>query len=95
MELIGGDWTKANTGFRGYPLSWITAGADHGIGKLGTGAARDPLEVHVDLSAGIVASWPHEKARSLIQWVMKKKGHLTRIERAPFSQEDGASLLRS
>lgn len=92
MEIIGGDWTKANTGFRGYPLSWITAGAGRGIGKLGTGATRDPLEVHVDLSGGIVALWPHEKVRSLIQWVMDKKGHLTRIDCAFDDRASSVSL---
>ena len=55
MEIVGGDWTKSNTGFRGYPASWITANASRGVGKLGTRAPRAPLEVHVDLSGGIVA----------------------------------------
>ena len=58
MQMLGGDWTKGATGFRGYPASWITASASRGVGKLGTGAPRAPLEVHVDLSAGIVAPWP-------------------------------------
>lgn len=80
MQVLGGDWTKAETGFRGYPTSWITAGTGRGIGKLGTGARRDPLEVHVDLSAGIVAQWPHDKVRSIVQWILDKKGHLTRID---------------
>ena len=48
--MLGGDWTKSETGFRGYPASWITASASRGVGKLGTGAPRAPLEVHVDLS---------------------------------------------
>ena len=25
MQMLGGDWTKSHTGFRGYPASWITA----------------------------------------------------------------------
>ena len=37
MQMVGGDWTKSKTGFRGYPASWITAGAGRGVGKLGTG----------------------------------------------------------
>ena len=56
MHILGGDWTKSEVGFRGYPLSWLSAGAGRGVGKLGTGALRAPREVHVDLSAWIVAS---------------------------------------
>jgi hypothetical protein len=66
MQMLGGDWTKSNTGFRGYPASWITASASRGVGKLGTGAPRAPLEVHVDLSGGIVAPWPAGKVRTVI-----------------------------
>ena len=80
MRVLEGEWTQGKTGFRGYPVSWITAGAGRGIGKLGTGAVRDPVEVHVDLSAGIVAAWPLEKVRSVLQWVFHKGGHLTRID---------------
>ena len=58
LQVLGGDWIQSESGFRRYPVSWITTGSDRGIGKLGTGAARNPLEVHVDLSAGIVAPWP-------------------------------------
>lgn len=44
MEILGGDWTKSDTGFRGYPSSWITIGAGRGVGKLGTGALRAPAK---------------------------------------------------
>jgi len=80
MEMVGDDWTKSDTGFRGYPASWITASASRGVGKLGTGAPRAPLEVHVDLSAGIVAPWPTNKVRTVLQWIMKQDGHLTRLD---------------
>lgn len=80
MEVLGGDWTKAEGSFRRYPISWITASSGRGIGKLGTGALRDPREVHVDLSAGIVAPWPHDKVRAVLQWVLNNGGHLTRID---------------
>ena len=80
MLVLGGDWTKSEGGFRGYPRSWITAGAARGIGKLGTGALRAPREVHVDLSAGIVASWPIEKVRTVLQWVLSRDGHFTRLD---------------
>src|SRR4249920_2253824 len=71
MQMLGGDWTKSNTGFRGYPASWIAASASRGVGKLGTDAPRAPLEVHVDLSAGIVAPWPSGKVRPVLQWILK------------------------
>jgi DNA relaxase NicK len=80
MEMVGGDWTKGPTGFRGYPASWISTSASRGVGKLGTGAPRAPLEVHVDLSAGIVAPWPSGKVRTVLQWIVKQDGHLTRLD---------------
>ena len=80
MQMLGGDWTKSETGFRGYPASWITAGAGRGVGKLGTRAPRAPLEVHVDLSAGIVAPWLSGKVRTVLQWIVKQDGHLTRLD---------------
>lgn len=80
LELLGGDWTKSQTGFRGYPASWITTSASRGVGKLGTGATRAPLEVHVDLSAGIVAPWSSGKVRTVLQWILKQNGHLTRLD---------------
>ncbi|HEY6084113.1 MAG TPA: replication initiation factor domain-containing protein [Nitrospira sp.] len=55
-------------------------GTDRGVGRLGTGAARAPLEVHVDLSAGIVSSWTAAKLQAVLQWVRKREGHLTRID---------------
>ncbi len=80
MHILGGDWTKSEVGFRGYPTSWITSGAGRGVGKLGTGALRAPREVHVDLSAGIVASWPIEKVRTVLQWVLSRDGYFTRLD---------------
>ena len=80
MQLVGGESTKSESGFRGYPVSWITASASRGVGKLGTRAPRAPFEVHVDLSAGIVAPWPAGKLRTVLQWIMKQEGHLTRLD---------------
>jgi len=80
MHALGGDWTKSEGGFRGYPVSWITAGAGRGVGKLEAGASRAPLEVHVDLSGGIVAPWPTGKVRTVLQWILKHEGHLTRLD---------------
>jgi DNA relaxase NicK len=80
MEVLEGEWIRDNGGFRGYPRCWMTMASDRGVGKLGTGAERAPLEVHVDLSAGIVSSWTPLKVRSVLQWVRKRQGHLTRID---------------
>ncbi len=80
MAILEGEWTKSQAGFRGYPLSWITVASDRGMGKLGTGAPRSPLEVHVDLSAGIVSTWPSRKVRTVLQWILKHEGHLTRLD---------------
>lgn len=80
MLILGGEWTKSEVGFRGYPRSWITAGVGRGIGKLGTGALRAAREVHVDLSGGIVASWSIEKVRTILQWILSRDGHVTRID---------------
>ena len=78
MEFLGGDWTKANTGFRGYRFVWITTSTGRGVGKLGTGVDRNPAEVHVDLSGGLVAQWPPDKVRSVLQWVLQKKEPMKR-----------------
>jgi DNA relaxase NicK len=80
MAILEGEWTKSQAGFRGYPLSWITVASDRGVGKLGAGAPRSPLEVHVDLSAGIVSAWPTSKVRAVLEWILKHEGHLTRLD---------------
>lgn len=90
IQVLEGEWTKTEGGFRRYPLSWITASTGRGVGKLGTGAPRAPREVHVDLSGGIVASWPIEKVRTILQWVLSHDGHFTRLDCA---LDDRASLV--
>jgi len=78
MQVLGGAWTRREGRFRRYSVSWNTQGAGRGIGKLGTGALRDPRVVHVDLSAGIIAPWPHDKVQTILHWVLNKERHLTR-----------------
>ena len=80
MEILEGEWMKSQGGFRGYPRSWMTVVSDRGVGKLGTGAPRAPGEIHVDLSAGIVSAWPTAKVRTVLQWVRRQEGHLTRLD---------------
>jgi phage replication initiation protein len=80
MDILEGDWTKVKGGFRGYRFVWITTSTGRGIGKLGTGVDRNPGEVHVDLSGGLVAQWLPEKVRAVLQWVLNKNGHLTRLD---------------
>ena len=79
-ELLGGEWFEATTGFRGYPTCWLTNQGRQGMGKLGTGAPRNAREVHVDLSAGIVSTWEESKIRSVLHWVFKRGGHITRMD---------------
>lgn len=79
MQRIEGDWSKRKGGFRCYPDSWVLNHA-HGVGLLGTGARREPREVHVDLSAGIVSSWDLPAVKNLLQWIKTQEGHLTRID---------------
>jgi len=93
MEVLGGDWTKTKGGFRGYRFVWITTSTGRGIGKLGTGVDRNPAEVHVDLSGGLVAQWPPEKVRAILQWVLEKHGHLTRLDCALDDRVTSVSLM--
>lgn len=79
-DMIGGDWFKTDTGFRGYPISWLTSNGRQGVGKLGTGAHRKTKEVHVDLSAGIVSTWPEAKVRTVLAWIFEQRGHVTRLD---------------
>lgn len=78
--VVGGDWIKTETGFRGYPICWITSNGRQGFGKLGTGAHRNPKEVHVDLSAGIVATWEEGTLHKVLSWVFEHQGHVTRVD---------------
>ena len=81
QEVIGNEWTTIEYGFRGYPKCWITSNGAEGVGKLGAGAPRRPNEFHADLSAGIVASWPFEKIKTVLRWVIaEQKGHITRLD---------------
>ena len=80
IRVLGGDWVRGKAGFRGYPISWITTEGARGVGKLGTGAPRSILEVHVDLSAGIISTWSIEKVREVLRWILAHKGHVTRID---------------
>ncbi len=80
MRILGGDWSKAKAGFRGYPLSWIREDGLRGVGKLGTRAPRRPNEIHVDLSGGIVSTFSLEQIHHLLDWIEEQQGHLTRID---------------
>lgn len=80
MKVLGGEWSKAKGGFRGYPLSWIRSDGVHGVGKLGTNAPRRPNEIHVDLSGGLVSALTLEQISGLLKWVHEQQGHVTRID---------------
>src|SRR5262249_5066110 len=78
--VIGGEWFQTETGFRGYPTSWLMTNGRQGVGKLGTGAHRNPKEVHVDLSGGSVSTWEEATVRAVLAWVFGKQGHVTRMD---------------
>ena len=67
MKVLGGDWSKAKGGFRGYPLSWMRADGLRGVGKLGTNAPRRPNEIHVDLSGGLASALTLDQIRTLLR----------------------------
>ena len=78
--ILESDWTKDKGGFSGYPRSWSWRAGRGGVGRLGTGASRNPREVHVDLSGGIVSTWASDKIRRVLAWIKLKQGHVTRID---------------
>jgi len=80
VKTIGGDWFQSETGFRGYPVARLMTQGKTGVAKLGTGAPRNPKEVHVDLSAGIVSQWDETKLKSILAWIFGQKGHVTRTD---------------
>ena len=77
---IGGDWVEAPTGFRGYPIAYVSADGTGGVGKLGTGAPRCPAETHTDLTGGIVSQWPLEHLQEQLRWIFEQGGHVTRLD---------------
>jgi phage replication initiation protein len=91
-SLIGGDWFQSETGFRGYPVAQLMTQGKTGVGKLGTGAPRNPKEVHVDLSAGIVSQWDETKLKTVLAWIFAQKGHVTRIDVALDDREASVAV---
>jgi len=92
--VVGGEWFETTTGFRGYPMCWLTNQGRHGVGKLGTGAPRNLKEVHVDLSAGIVSTWDETKIRSALTWIFTRGGHITRMDVALDDRAAGVSIAQ-
>ena len=92
IKLIGGDWFESETGFRGYPVAQLMTQGKTGVGKLGTGAPRNPKEVHVDLSAGIVSQWDETKLKTVLAWIFAQKGHVTRIDVALDDREASVAV---
>ena len=87
IKTIGGDWFRSETGFRGYPMAQLMTQGKTGVGKLGTGAPRNPKEVHVDLSAGIVSQWDEVRLKTVLAWIFAQKGHVTRTDMAMDDRE--------
>jgi DNA relaxase NicK len=92
IKTIGGDWFKSETGFRGYPTAQLMTHGKTGVGKLGTGAPRNPKEVHVDLSAGIVSQWDETKLKEILTLIFAHKGHVTRTDMAMDDREATVSI---
>ncbi|MEO7859991.1 MAG: replication initiation factor domain-containing protein, partial [Nitrospirales bacterium] len=90
--MIDGEWFETTTGFRGYPIGWLTSQGRQGVGKLGTGTPRNPKEVHVDLSAGIVSTWDEAKIRVVLAWLFARGGHVTRMDVALDDREGLVSI---
>lgn len=87
IKIVGGDWFQSETGFRGYPVAQLMTQGKTGVGKLGTGAPRNPKEVHVDLSAGIVSLWDKTRLKTVLTWIFAQKGHVTRTDVAMDDRE--------
>lgn len=79
-SVIGGSWSKIDAGYLGYPCCWVMEGDSRGVGKIGMGAPRKPQETHVNLSGGIVSEWTHELYQSVLGFIERKGGHVTRID---------------
>jgi DNA relaxase NicK len=77
--ILESEWTKDKGGFSGYPRSWSWR-EGRGVGRLGTGAFRNPREVHINLSGGMVSTWASDKLRRVLKWIKEKQGHVTRID---------------
>jgi DNA relaxase NicK len=91
-QLLGGDWVLSESGFRGYPRCWINADGVQGVGMMGNGKLKTPKEIHVDLSAGIVSTWPFAKVKDTLRWIFDHEGHPTRIDCALDDRKSLVSL---
>ncbi|WP_172834419.1 replication initiation factor domain-containing protein [Nitrospira japonica] len=80
MRLVGGDWVPDEKGFLGYGRGWMCRGSAGGLGRIGSGAKRAPLEVHVDLSQELLSGWTYDQFQAVAQWVFMKQGHFGRID---------------
>lgn len=80
MALVGGDWIKDQKGFQGYAQAWLSRGTTGGLGRIGTGAKRNPREVHVDLSQELLSGWTYDQFKQVSSWIVEKNGHLGRID---------------
>jgi hypothetical protein len=93
MKVLGGDWSKAKGGFRGYPLSWMRVDGLRGVGKLGTNAPRRPNEIHVDLSGGLASALTRDQIRTLLGGCMLNRG-MSRALIAPLMTEQARCRWR-
>lgn len=79
---LGGEWEKIDSGFRGYPDSFIYR-CGEAYAQLGFGKPQAPGEVHVQLAGGYSRGISYEGLQELRKWIQKEKnGHFTRIDAA-------------
>ncbi len=79
---LGGTFCQMEKGFRGYPVGYVGVSDSGGTGMIGTGAPRNPGEIHVDLPGGFLAGWTFAQLQKLAKWVRSKNGTFTRLDLA-------------
>lgn len=77
---LGTPFSEGKGGFRGYPKSFIATGDQGGTAILGTGAPRNPGEIHADVSGGFLGGWDFARVHALTKWVRDQGGKVTRID---------------
>lgn len=82
FQQLGGEFVKSEKGFQGYPVSYIGSGDTGGTAMVGTGAPRNPKEIHANVPGGFLSGWSYERLQGLARWVRAKGGHFTRLDNA-------------
>lgn len=73
-------------------MSYIGTSESGGRAMIGTGAPRDPGEVHVSLAGGFLAGWSFARLQGLAKWVRDHGGKFTRLDKA-FDDRVGVATI--